>query len=93
MDCVFIRFVEAENRSNARAWRVETDPCASVLGIVHWSERFRGYIFSPNLEAQDLSFNPIILRDIAAFIDAQNKQRNQPQKVSGESWALVGRSA
>ena len=60
-------------------WKVVTKEDHFVLGVIKWFGRWRGYAFFPT---SDTVFEKQCLRDIAAFLEIQNKEHRE-KKLAG----------
>jgi hypothetical protein len=78
----WIRFIEQPGAQPAsgktKVWLVQAKDGDSDLGLVSWFGRWRGYAFSPHPHTV---FERTCLRDIADFIEAQNKAHREGLKT------------
>ena len=64
-------------RLKTETWRVCSTADRSILGWIRWFGHWRGYSFFPEYETV---FERTCLRDIANFIERENKERREMRK-------------
>lgn len=75
----WVQFAVAGQKPKTTIWNVVARADGLVLGQIGWFGRWRGYAFFP---APEMVFERTCLRDIADFIEEQN--RRQRLKQTGE---------
>lgn len=75
----WITFNEIEGTGKTKRWAVTANEGDHTLGVVKWYGPWRGYAFFP--QAGTL-YERTCLRDIADFIEEQNKlKRQRPAEI------------
>jgi hypothetical protein len=77
----YIYFDHVENKAKTKVWEVIAKRAGVLLGTIAWFARWRGYAFFPN---EDLVFERTCLRDIADFLEEQNRAHRQHNKAVRE---------
>lgn len=76
----WIEFIEIPNEGKkTKVWTVHTKDGGDVLGRIGWFPSWRGYAFGPRIDRHTF-FERTCLRDIADFIEQQNKLHRESRK-------------